>query len=213
MRIKLLYYRLLLLLLFLCFGQVITSQNTAINRSMASKATSNDPQAEEKKSEVIKCLAMAAMGVHNVVVDHAKDAVKIIGETPESDEEIVYQPDNPAPDNYIEFFLGELFTHRSWKLIESRLREGYHKEVYESIKSSQQKIMPELTQGNEGMFEKHFKNFAYKIVDRFYLPNYRAIFINNLYYHTDFKDGKLIEIEEYIKKEDLPLVIEALEGR
>ena len=63
------------------------------------------------------------------------------------------------------------------------------------------------------MFEKRFKNFAYKIVDRFYLPNYRAIFINNLYYHTDFKDGKLIEIEEYIKKEDLPLVIEALEGR
>ncbi len=200
--------RFCIIVLLLACVQQMTAQSHAMRRSVAS-SVAND----EKKSEVIKCLTMAAMGVHNVVVDHAMDAAKIIGGSPDSNEEIVYQPDSPAPDDYIAFFQKELFSKPCWRRIESRLREGYHKEVYESIKSSQQRMMPGLTKGNKDEFDNYFKDFAYKIVDRFYLPNYRAVFINNLYYHTDFKDGKLSEIKEYIKKEDLPLVIEALEGR
>ena len=182
----------------------------------AQSNVANDARAEEKKSEVIKCLALAAMGARNVAIDHLMDAAKIIYDTPDSEEEIVYQSDNPVPDDYIIFFKKELFSKQCWKRIESGelgLRQRFHDAVFNLFKANQQRIKPNISAGEEIVINGGLSDFAYKIVDRFYLPNYRAVFINNMYYHTDFKDGKIIEVKEYIKKEDLPLVIEALNGK
>ena len=38
------------------------------------------------------------------------------------------------------------------------------------------------------------------MVVRFYWPNFKVIFANNMYYHTDFKDGNLIEIKNTSKR-------------
>lgn len=189
---------------------------TCVPLMVAQSNTANYALTEEKKSEIVKCLAMAEMGAHNVAIDHLMDVAKIIYETPDSEEEIVYQSDSPAPDDYIIFFKRELFSKQCWKRIESGesgLRQRFHDAVFNLFKANRQKIKPIISAGEEIVINGSLSDFAYRIVDRFYLPNYRAVFINNMYYHTDFKDGKIIKVKEYIKKEDLPLVIEALEGR
>ena len=113
-------------------------------------------------------------------------------------------------------FQKELFSKRWWKQIESGesgLRQLYHDQVYESFKENQRRTKPNISSTEEKLLESYLSDFAYKMVDRFYLPNFKAVFVNNMYCRHDFKNGKLIEIKEYIKKEDLPLVIEVLEER
>ena len=202
-----------LALLFTACGQNIKASHAGgSNLSEENVAATSDSISNAKKMKVKKCLINASSGLHNVIVDHAKEASLIIGRSPKSNEEVLFQPDNPAPEEYIEFFQKKLFTHNTWNKLETRLRKAYHKEVYESMMASQKRLFPDLAKGeNKEQIIKYFDEFAYKIVDRFYIPNYKAIFINNLYYEWEFKGGKPVRIDEYIKKKDLPLVIEVLE--
>ncbi len=201
------------ILLFFSYAQQLTGQINVINQSVAGKVT-DDSQSQEKKSKVIKCLALASMGTKNLVVEHMQDAAKIIFGTPDSENEIIYQQDSVAPEDYIAFFKKELFSKKCWKQIESGesgLRQQCHDAIYKSYES-QLKKKRNVSANELKILENSLSDFAYKVVDRFILPNYKALFINNMYYHHEFKDGNTIEIKEYIKKEDLPLVIEALKG-
>ena len=171
------------------------SGNTGKHVVIKNNESNLDSLTLEKKRKAIKCLFFASAGLHNVIVDHYKDAIRIISSNPNDTTYVLYQPDSHAPDSYAEMINNTIFQSEIWKLMENRMIEQGGKDFYENIINSYNNTGLLSVIGTLPTKEQW--------MNRFVLPNLRAIYVNNLYWET---------FGPRIEKADLPLVIEALNG-
>ncbi len=187
--------QLLLLTVFLSCVLITSFAQTGIrtNKATMSSNASNVSDIDMKKAETVYlCLVNASMGLQNVIVDHYKEAIRIISATPNDSTPLVYQPDGHAPESYMEMIQKRVFQSPVWLATEKRLMIKGGKNYYDNIMKSYDNIG--LICVTTGLPTKE------QWMNRFILPNFRATFASNLYW------GYGNRIEE----KDLPIVLMTL---
>ena len=187
------------LMIMICYTNIAYSNVPALIADLSDKhdmEQSSDSVAKIKSQKSIKCIMMASAGLHNVIVDHYKDAIGIFVKNPHHENVILYQPESHAPDDYIKMMEDSLFTSSIWKSMENRLMAQGEKDFYTRIMYSFDKT--------GALREAGLLPSKDQWMTLFIIPNLRAVYVNNMYWESEWNGPR-------IEEEDIPLVISSIE--
>lgn len=175
------------------------------------KLFDGDSIAQLIEKKTLNCIMQTIGEVDELAYEHGQEVSEKINKDPfKSGNKYVFKLAKQAPDEYIELFTTKLFTTADWKNWENHIRENYHQLVMSGYEKNDKRLKTNSKEEQEQR-KRVLDAYAYKVADRFYIPNYKALFIKNMYYEQNRKFYDIPTLEAgYIDENCLPRVLETL---
>ena len=136
---------------------------------------------DENKKETIKSvLALTDMGVEVAFNENGPLIVSSMRKDMASNNPILVESEKKAQESYVESCESELFSSQEWDAFLHKLIKHSWLKLYGRLSKADRQLNEKKEEEQEPVNEM-IAGFCVKLVERFYIPNYRVMLIDNLY--------------------------------
>lgn len=143
---------------------------------------------DENKKETIKSvLALTDMGVEESFNENGPLIVSSMKEDVASNKPILVESAKKTPESYVESCELEIFSSQEWDAFLHKLIKHSWLKLYGRLSKADRQMKGKNEEEQEPMNEM-IAGICVKLVERFYIPNYRVMLVDNLYSYGILKD-------------------------
>lgn len=143
---------------------------------------------DENKKETIKSvLALTDMEVEDAFNENGPLIVSSMKKDLASNNPILLESVKKIPESYVESCESELFSSQEWDAFLHKLIKHSWLKLYGRLSKADRQMKGKNEEEQEPVNEM-IAGFCVKIVERFYIPNYRVMLVENLYSNGILKD-------------------------
>ncbi len=143
---------------------------------------------DENKKETIKSvLALTDMAVEDAFNENGPLIVSSMKKDLASNNPILLESVKKIPESYVESCESELFSSQEWDAFLHKLIKHSWLKLYGRLSKADRQMKGKNEEEQEPVNEM-IAGFCVKIVERFYIPNYRVMLVENLYSNGILKD-------------------------
>lgn len=178
------------------FIVAITAISTAIGSNSLAVNDLVDSIKMQKKQDIQTIIAYTDQEIEDGYRNNYIVVLNEIRKDAKSSKSIFIMSDK-TPKSYSKTYNSRLYSSKEWEKYEYNMIKHYWLYIYKKIMEANKDVNKDLSDNEQHQINRSVGGIAVKLVERYFLPNFRISFINNL------NNGG-------IQISDLPLVLETL---
>lgn len=133
-----------------------------------------------KKDTIKSVLALTYVGVEEAFNKNGPLIVSSMKKDMVSNTPILLESEKQTPESYVESCESELFSSQEWDAFLQKLLKHSWLQLYDRL-SKADRQQKGKNEAEEEPVNEMIAGFCVKLVERFYIPNYKVMLVDNLY--------------------------------